>query len=128
MIGIVGLGAVGTALQKGFEHIGHEVLIHDIKYGLYTDMETHLADVLPADIIYICVGTPSTSDGNCDLSAVYSVIEELDKLSYKGIVALKSTSEPGTTAKLQKKTNLKLAYVPEFLRERCAFEDFVYNH
>jgi len=121
-IGIIGLGAVGTALQKGFEHLNHTVLGHDIK------LNTSINNLTDTEIIYVCVGTPPDKDGKCDLSAVYNVCTELDKLKYKGVVALKSTSEPGTTFKLQEETDLKLAYVPEFLRERCAFEDFVYNH
>jgi len=121
-IGIIGLGAVGNAVKKGFEHIGHEVLGHDIS------LQTSIEDVTKANIIYVCVGTPSDENGKCDLSAVYDVCSALDKLKYNGVVALKSTSEPGTTFKLQQETRLKLAYVPEFLRERCAFEDFVYNH
>ena len=121
-IGIIGLGAVGGAIKKGFIHIGHDVVGHDIS------LQTSIKDVIEAEVIFVCVGTPSTKDGKCDLSAVYSVCNQLNDLKYKGIVALKSTSEPGTTAKLQTQTNLNLAYVPEFLRERCAFEDFVYNH
>ena len=30
-IGIVGYGAVGEACARGFEHIGHSVIPHDIK-------------------------------------------------------------------------------------------------
>ena len=30
-IGIIGLGAVGTAVKQGFEYIGNEVIGHDIK-------------------------------------------------------------------------------------------------
>jgi len=121
-IGIIGLGAVGTALQRGFEHLNYKVIGHDIK------LNTKIKDLIDTEIIYICVSTPPTTGGKCDLSAVYSVCKELDQLQYKGVVALKSTSEPGTTAKLQLETKLNLTYVPEFLRERCAFEDFIYNH
>jgi GDP-mannose 6-dehydrogenase len=53
----------------------------------------------------------------------------LNKLNYKGIVAVKSTVKPGTTNNLMELyPNLTLAFVPEFLRERCAYEDFVYNN
>ena len=30
-IGIIGLGVVGSANKYGFEKVGHEVLVHDIK-------------------------------------------------------------------------------------------------
>tara|TARA_R110001592_G_C13159468_1_gene748807 strand:+ start:2013 stop:2813 length:801 start_codon:yes stop_codon:yes gene_type:complete len=122
-IGIIGLGAVGTAVQKGFEYIGHITYGHDIKYN------TKLEDVLPSEIIYICVGTPPDKNENCDISAVMEVIDNLNKLKYKGIIAIKSTVKPGTTDKLIKEyPSLTLTFVPEFLRERCAYEDFVYNN
>ena len=38
-------------------------------------------------------------------------------------------SNPGTTDSMVKKfPSLKLSFVPEFLRERCAIIDFVENH
>ena len=122
-LGIIGKGVVGTAIKQGFEHIGHQVSYHDIKH------DTKIEDVLDAEIIYICVGTPSAADGSCDITAVLSVVKELAELDYSGIVAVKSTVKPGTTQTLvEKYPNLTLAFVPEFLRERCAYEDFVHNN
>jgi len=120
-IGIVGLGVVGSAIKAGFEKIGHNVKEHDIK--LYTRIE----DILNTEICYICVPTNSNEDGACDVSIVHEVVNDLDKLDYKGIVAIKSTVEPGTTEKFRDETNLTICFVPEFLRERCAEDDFI-NH
>tara|TARA_E500000318_G_scaffold112057_1_gene133761 strand:+ start:16223 stop:17002 length:780 start_codon:yes stop_codon:yes gene_type:complete len=122
-IGIIGKGVVGTAIKKGFEYIDHTVKYHDIKH------DTVIEDVLDTEIIYICVGTPSTKDGSCDISAVLEVTEQLHRLKYKGVVAIKSTVKPGTTDKLKAKyKDLELCFVPEFLRERCAYDDFVHNN
>lgn len=122
-LGIIGKGVVGTAIKRGFEYIGHEVSYHDIKH------DTKIQDVLDSEIIYVSVGTPSAEDGSCDISSVLSVVKELADLDYSGIVAVKSTVKPGTTDELVKKyTNLTLAFVPEFLRERCAYEDFIHNN
>jgi UDPglucose 6-dehydrogenase len=63
-----------------------------------------------------------------DISIVEKSIKELEKISYSGIVALRSTNEPGTIESLIKKTHLKICVVPEFLRERYATEDFIKNH
>ena len=120
-IGIVGLGVVGSAIKAGFERIGHDVKEHDVK--LYTGIE----DVLDTEICYICVPTNSGEDGSCDVSIVHEVVNDLDRLEYKGIVAIKSTVEPGTTEKFRSETNLTMCFVPEFLRERCAEDDFI-NH
>lgn len=122
-LGIVGKGVVGTAIKRGFEYIGHEVSYHDIKH------DTKIEDVIDSEIIFVTVGTPSDEQGSCDISAVLSVVQELADLKYKGIVAVKSTVKPGTTEELVKKhPNLTLAFVPEFLREACAYEDFIHNN
>jgi len=122
-IGIVGLGTVGSACKFGFEKLGHIVIEHDIK------LETKISDVLPADIVFICVPTPIGNDGECDVSIVEDVITNLARLRYSGIVAIKSTVVPGTTKRLQwNERSLNICFVPEFLRERCAISDFVENH
>ena len=121
-VGIIGVGAVGSACRQGFELLGHAVSIHDPKYDTTIDAVAH------TDIVYVCVPTPEGPDGSCDLSIVHETIRELEKRAYAGVVALKSTSEPGTTESLLQQTNLRLCFVPEFLRERSALEDFVVNH
>jgi len=122
-IGIVGLGVVGTACKNGFEKIGHKVKYHDVKF--YTNIE----DVLDTEVCFISVPTPSNQDGSCDISIVEEVVGQLNVLKYKGVLAIKSTVEPGTNKEFREKyKNLRLYFVPEFLRERCATEDFIYNH
>ena len=44
-IGIIGLGAVGTALQKGFEHLNHKVLGHDTKF------DTNIKDLINTEAV-----------------------------------------------------------------------------
>ena len=121
-IGIVGLGVVGTACKNGFEKIGHIVKYHVVKF--YTNIE----DVLDTEVCFVSVPTPSNEDGSCDISIVEEV-GQLNDLKYKGVLAIKSTVEPGTNKEFREKyKNLRLYFVPEFLRERCATEDFIYNH
>ena len=121
-IGIVGLGIIGSACKFGFEKLGHKVLVHDII------METKLNDLINCEIIYVCVPTPSNENGSCDTSIVEQVILDLKELNYQGVIAIKSTVKPTTTQKLIEQTNLKICFVPEFLRERCAITDFTENH
>tara|TARA_B100000035_G_scaffold303895_1_gene302992 strand:- start:75 stop:869 length:795 start_codon:yes stop_codon:yes gene_type:complete len=122
-IGIIGVGIVGSAVQFGLESLGHKVKVHDIK------LDTTINNVLHTEICYICVPTPIGEKGMCDTSVVSEVINELSLLDYKGIIAIKSTVTPGTTTSLQKHyPGLKICFVPEFLRERCAIADFCENH
>ena len=117
-IGIIGLGVVGSACKAGFEKIGHNVKSHDIK--LYTKIE----DVLDTEICFISVPTPANNDWSCNTMIVEEVVEQMNDLKYDKPLCIKSTIEPGTIKKLRNKfPNLKLYFVPEFLRERCAEED-----
>lgn len=122
-LGIVGLGAVGSANKTGFEYIGHEVVGHDVK------LNTKITNILDCEIVFLCVPTPQADDGSCDTSIIESVIQELNLYNYKGIVAIRSTVVPGFTQRMiDTYKNLTICFVPEFLRERCAADDFIHNH
>lgn len=122
-LGIIGLGIIGSACKYGFEKLGHQIFVHDIK------MNTKIEDVLETEIVYVCVPSPSKEDGSCDTSIVKQVIQNLKDLKYKGIIAIKSTVKPTTTETLILLTGgMDICFVPEFLRERCAIVDFTENH
>ena len=122
-VGIVGLGVVGSAVKYGLEKLGHDICAHDIK------LKTSLVDVLGTEICFLCLPTPSTSDGTCDTSIVEEVVKYLCNKSYSGIISIKSTVTPGTTQMLlDRHPDMNICFVPEFLRERCAYIDFVENH
>jgi len=122
-IGIIGLGVVGSAINTGFEKLGHEILCHDLK------LNSTIKDILPSEIVFLCVPTPQSDDGSCDTNIITGVLKELSANEYKGIVAIKSTVECGFTQKaINEFNNLTLCFVPEFLRERCAVDDFIHNH
>tara|TARA_R110000787_G_scaffold280189_1_gene390795 strand:- start:4997 stop:5794 length:798 start_codon:yes stop_codon:yes gene_type:complete len=121
-VGIIGVGVVGKACKFGFQLLGHDVSVHDLK------LNTTIENVLDTEIVFLCVPTPQSSDGSCDISIVESVVTQLKHKEYQGIVAIKSTIAPGTTENLTEKTGLQICFVPEFLRERCAVTDFTENH
>ena len=121
-IGILGLGVIGSACKYGFEKLGHKVIVHDPK------LHTKIEDVKDTEIVYICVPTWSSPDGSCDTSIVEECVHELQGLKYDGVVAIKSTVKPTTTERLVNETGMKICFVPEFLRERCAIVDFTENH
>ena len=121
-IGIIGCGVVGGACKYGFEKIGHNVNVHDIRLGTSLDI------VKNVEICYICVPTPSLEDGGCDVSIVEDVVDSLIRIGYMGIIVIKSTVKPGTTERLRAKTGREICFVPEFLRERSAATDFIEHH
>ena len=110
IVGIIGVGVVGGAIKHGFEKIGHTVLTHDIRFE-----NSSIDRVLDSEICYISVTTPPKQDGSCNISIFEEVIESLSSQKYSGIIAIKSTVEPGTTERLiQKYRNLNICFVPEF--------------
>lgn len=122
-IGILGKGIVGSACGRGFKKLGHDVIYHDPK--LHTDINI----VKGTDIVFVCVPTPNRGDQSCDITLVENSICDLSELNYQGVIAIKSTVPPGSTQKLQRQfLGLDICCVPEFLREHCAYADFMTNH
>lgn len=119
-IGIFGVGVIGQAHADAFRDFGHEVYLHDLK------LETKIEDLLKTDAIYVCLPTPASKTGECNVEIISSELSRLKKIGYAGCVVLKSTVPP-TFFSLFKDLNedLDLVYSPEFLRERRAYDDLL---
>ena len=84
-----------------------------------------------ADVVYVAVGTPPTYSGDADLSAVWTVIDELPDVEQHIVVAMKSTVPVGTGEKVRHRLDARgLAHVgyvsnPEFTAEGTAVKDFM---
>lgn len=126
-IGVIGLGFVGTAVQKGFEST-HPVLTYDIAKEC---TETSIADLAnKVSVVFICVPTPMNPDGSCNTNIVESVLQEISTSTHEQghtpVCVLKSTIPPGTTKRLAEKfPTLTICFNPEFLTERNYINDFV---
>ena len=123
-IGIIGNGFVGSAIMHGFILHVDNIMIHDNnpKRGTHSLKEL----VKNCNSIFVCVPTPMFESGECDLSIVEEVVENIDKLltqneADKKAVIIKSTVVPGTVERLAKKyPKLNFIFNPEFLTERKA--------
>lgn len=153
--GVVGIGYVGltTAVclaQRGLDTVCVDIdaqKISALRGGACTVDEPGIGDLLRAaqtgerlrfdtsvtalagaDVVFVCVPTPSGDDGAADVSAVYSVVDSLGRvLSAGSVIAVKSTVPVGTTRDLARRlagTGVAVASVPEFLREGHAVADF----
>ena len=115
-IGIFGAGYVGLVTGACFADLGHEVVVRDVVPGRIERLqkgevpiyEPGLDDLLArnaerlaftldvsdavegADFLYIAVGTPPTPSGDADLSAVWTVVDEIPE-DAEAIVVMKST-------------------------------------
>ena len=163
-ISIIGAGYVGLVTGVCFADMGHEIICVDvdqekvdkINKGIAPIHEENLSEMLKrnkerltattdysvalsqSDITFLCVGTPSRSDGSIDLSYIEEATRFIGQLIKKWhLVVVKSTVVPGTTRDiitplLEKVSGKKegkdfsVAMNPEFLREGKAIHDFQY--
>jgi UDPglucose 6-dehydrogenase len=156
-IGIFGAGWVGLVTGACFAELGHEVVVRDVlperiaalKSGEVPLHEPELAELLErnrerltftlevedavsAPIMFVCVGTPPTYSGDADLSAVWTVVDQLPELEERAILVMKSTVPVGTGEKVRAALDARgLAHVgyvsnPEFLSEGSAVHDFMH--
>jgi len=155
-IGIFGAGYVGLVTGACFAELGHDVVVRDVlperierlRAGEVPIYEPGLDDVLArnrerlaftldvreavdgSDFLYIAVGTPPTYAGDADLSAVWTVIDELPD-DARAIVVMKSTVPVGTGEKVRAALDARglasVGYVsnPEFTAEGTAVKDFM---
>jgi UDPglucose 6-dehydrogenase len=124
-IGVIGLGYVGTAVQKGFESTVNVVTYDIAKESTETSVQGVLSK---AQIIFICVPTPMNMDGTCNIDIIRDVLSKMVTLQteYKPICVIKSTITPGTTNKLAEEfPHLTFCFNPEFLTEKNYINDFI---
>ena len=110
MIGIIGYGMVGQAVEYGFSRCS--TIISDPKYNTTTITEVCTAN--PA-AIFVCVPTP-TDDSN--YAALKGALAEIAACNYTGITVVKSTVLPHHL------DNFDVVYNPEFLSRATSFDDF----
>lgn len=167
-ISIIGAGYVGLTTGIGFASKGNSVICADVdsakveklnrgepplyepmlteylrktlEKGLFeatTDLTRAISD---SNVIFICVGTPSKSNGAIDLNFVRRASEDIGnalraKEGYP-IVVMKSTVVPGTTEEVviplleshsggKAGVDFGVCVNPEFLREGKALPDFL---
>ena len=83
-IGIVGAGVVGTAASAFF---GSASVVYDTKPGAPHDRDA----INACDAAFVCVPTPMSDDGTCDVSIVESVVEWIES----PLIIIRSTVSPG---------------------------------
>jgi GDP-mannose 6-dehydrogenase len=166
-ISVFGLGYVGTVSAGCLADDGHQVLGVDpvatkvdlINRGQSPIIETEIGDIIAAtakagrlratsdpgrgirdtELSFVCVGTPSQTNGNLDLRYIRRICEQIGEVlkgkSARHTVVIRSTILPGTMHKMViptleefsgKKAGIDFGVCnnPEFLREGSAVKDF----
>lgn len=166
-ISIFGIGYVGIVAAACLADAGHTVIAVDIdpnkvdavNKGLSPIVENGLSDIVARNVAsgrlkattsaktaimdtnmsFVCVGTPSETDGAVGLKHVLGVCEDIavamgEKGAFHSVV-VRSTVVPGTmdehcipmlesASGMQAGRDFGVGYYPEFLRESTAVEDF----
>jgi UDPglucose 6-dehydrogenase len=157
-IAIFGAGYVGLVTGACFADLGHEVAVRDIlperidelRAGRVPFHEPGVGELLVknaerltftldvaealdgAEFAFVAVGTPPTYSGDADLSAVWTVVDELHGVGEGLTLVMKSTVPVGTGEKVRANLDVRgldgIAYVsnPEFLAEGTAVRDFTH--
>jgi UDPglucose 6-dehydrogenase len=113
---VAGYGYVGKAVRGALEN-KNEIIVVDPKYT-----EVTIAQHIDADGIVICVSTPSDDVGNCDISNIVNVIDQVPIFIP---ILIKSTISPNLLKDvLEKYPDHSIVFSPEFLRAKSAIEDF----
>jgi len=161
-ISVIGTGYVGLVTGSCLAKIGHNVicidndnnkvellirgeipifepglreLITNVKADGRISFTTSIKEAVDkSEVIFICVGTPTTLEGEADLSAVEEVSREIAKyLTEFRLIIEKSTVPVQTGEKIRRTIKLnnpnavfEVASNPEFLREGSAIDDFLH--
>ena len=108
-IGIVGCGVIGDVLVKWLTcNTTHNVHIYDPNKG-------YLDSMVGVDIIFINVHSKPN-----DFAKLLNIIRELPNVP----IFIRTTIELGMVNLLKSATNMDINYMPEFLTERTAYDDF----
>jgi UDPglucose 6-dehydrogenase len=156
-IAVFGAGYAGLVTAACFAELGHDVVVRDVsaeridalRAGRLPIYEPGLGDVVErnrarlvftldaadtaeAEALFVCVGTPATYAGDADLSAVWTVLDDLPALGSRAVLVMKSTVPVGTGDKVRAGLDARgLEHVgyasnPEFLAEGTAVRDFLH--
>ncbi|HSI97793.1 MAG TPA: nucleotide sugar dehydrogenase, partial [Gaiellaceae bacterium] len=157
-IAVFGAGYVGLVTGACFADLGHDVVVRDVvaekietlRRGDVPIHEEGLEDLLErnrerlrftvdvneaidgAEVVYVAVGTPPMYSGDADLSAVWTVVDELPRVDRRIVLAMKSTVPVGTGRTVRHRLDgrglANVGYVsnPEFTAEGTAVQDFMH--
>lgn len=122
-IAVIGIGFVGGAIHNSL--IGNEA-VELLAIDPTKGWEATYEDIKDFDAVFVCVPSPQGADGTADTSILESVLHELYKVSYKGVIISKVTAPPNVYQRLQE-AYPNLVHAPEFLTAANAFDDYIHG-
>ena len=149
-IGVIGAGRLGICFALLVDRAGYDVVVSDVRESYVKNLnDKHISTNEPlvnellkesnikattsnrevitsSDIVYTFVATPSTQDGNYDVSAIDSVVKDFEGFSGKKFV-VGCTTNPRDCEKFKKALpNIKVFYNPEFIAQGNIINGLLY--
>lgn len=113
-VGIIGCGFIGNALKQWLqEFTNHSVAVSDPPKGMNDDLTG-------CHVFFISLHIETEPDGTQNLSLLKDIIKKLPPAP----VFIRTTILPGTADRLTKELARPVYFMPEFLTQRTACEDF----
>jgi UDPglucose 6-dehydrogenase len=114
-IGLVGVGVIGGALKTYIENYNDNALLF-----MLDPLKGYNDSLQEVDVAFINIHIPTNKYGGQDTADLKNIIKSLpDKPIF-----IRTTLLPGTCDKLSKEFSREIYFMPEFLTERIAYEDF----
>ena len=110
--GILGYGYVGRATHLSLLK-NQQITIHDKLLG------TDIKNLQDCEFIFVCIPTSTDQDIDIVIQEVKCLIEQNSSVR----IILRSTVPLGSCHRIESELNIKIFYIPEFLRERFWEED-----
>lgn len=113
-----------------------DIIAEHVNAGKITAHHSAQDAIEDAELAIVCVGTPSMADGTVELGYIKNTLMELAQLANSNDrlqhIIVRSTIPPGTMSEIalplfQKSEQVHLYFVPEFLREGSAIDDFFHS-
>ena len=134
-IGIVGYGYVGKAMTRFFED-HYNILVYDPAYDP-NDIGSPVHDEEPrqnvtfverdeissCDVGIICVPTPTSDSGECDVDLVEDAVSWLET----PLILIKSTVAVGTTNRLKETYDKNIVFSPEYCGESSYWTPYEFH-
>jgi len=101
-VSIIGYGVVGKTMHTLFP----DALIYNGQRNPVGNLS--YTDINKTGVAFVCVPTPTKSNGQCDTSIVEEVVAKLKT----SLIIIRSTIIPGTTDRLKKKYKKHIVFCP----------------
>lgn len=114
-VGIIGCGVIGGVMKDWIQSHNKDCIL-----SISDPAKNYNDDLSSVDVAFVSIHIPTQEDGTQDLVVLKNIIKSLPNIP----IFIRTTLLPGTCDFLSKKFGKEIYFMPEFLTERTAYDDF----